>query len=200
MKKRLLSLMLCLVMALSLVPMTAYAVDYYGVMVGDTPITSDNCNDVFGDGTVSYKHNAEYNRGTLTLNGANITTYYKDTANNRTVGIYSSHDLTVYIGQEGARVDLRNLKCSGASYGIYVDGKLTFYTGYTTPDPMTVISAVGSGSNFGVYATGDIVIDSNWGVVEAFALLDADNFSRPATAWRWVSPIKFPLKAATCMP
>ena len=179
MKKRLLSLMLCLVMALSLVPMTAYAVDDYGVVVGGTRITSDNCNDVFGDGTVSYKHNAEYNRGTLTLNGANITTYYKDTANNRTVGIYSAHDLTVYIGQEGARVDLHNLKCSGASYGIYVDGKLTFYTDYTTPDPMTVISAAGSGSNFGAYATGDIVIDSNWGVVGAFACLDADNFSRP---------------------
>ena len=58
MKKRILSLLLCLVLCLSLMPMSAFAdgptpVTEYDLWVGDTQVTAQNYYDVLGDGTVS---------------------------------------------------------------------------------------------------------------------------------------------------
>lgn len=70
MKKRLLSGLLLLAMLLTLLPTMALADDvvHYGISVSETPVTSRNCTDVLGDGTVSY----DPKTNTLTLNNANL--------------------------------------------------------------------------------------------------------------------------------
>ena len=70
MKKRLLSVLLLLAMLLTLLPTMALADDVvdYGISVSETPVTSRNCTDVLGDGTVSY----DPKTNTLTLNNANL--------------------------------------------------------------------------------------------------------------------------------
>lgn len=74
MRKIIWSLVLCLAILLLILPMTACAEEDYGVIVGGTRITSANCGDVFGDGTVSYRRYAAYGR--LTLRNALITDAY----------------------------------------------------------------------------------------------------------------------------
>ena len=57
MKKRILSFLLCLVMALSLLPTAVFAADVvqYDTWVGGNRVTSANKDDVLGDGTVHYE-------------------------------------------------------------------------------------------------------------------------------------------------
>ena len=50
-----------------------YEREDYGLTIGNTVVKSDNRTDVLGDGKVSYVHDATNNSGTLTLNGASIT-------------------------------------------------------------------------------------------------------------------------------
>lgn len=74
MKRRVFSLLLCIVMMLSLLPTMAWAAEEgtYNVWVGDRQVTSANKGDVLGDGKVSF----EVVDGTPTLTiaeGANIT-------------------------------------------------------------------------------------------------------------------------------
>ena len=69
-KLRQLSLLLTLLLAL---PQTAWGQTTYGITIGGTPITSDNKDNVLGDGKVSFTPATDSNpTNTLTLSGANI--------------------------------------------------------------------------------------------------------------------------------
>lgn len=67
----------------------------YDIYVGGRRVTSNNQDDVFGDGTVAYAY--DYDRGvhTLTLNNADIDSY--SCVNVDTAGIYSSYSEPLYI-------------------------------------------------------------------------------------------------------
>lgn len=73
--KRWLSVLLCMLLCIFMLPATASAAENYGFKVYDdeqkvaVEVTSDNAENVLGDGTVYY--NALTN--TLTLNNANLT-------------------------------------------------------------------------------------------------------------------------------
>lgn len=82
MKKQILSILLTLCMALSLVPTAVLAagadVLQFDISVADkdgnaVQITSLNQNDVLGDGKVSFVYDAENEKGILTLNGAELS-------------------------------------------------------------------------------------------------------------------------------
>lgn len=67
----------------------------YDIYVGGRRVTSNNQDDVFGDGTVAYAY--DYDRGihTLTLNNADIDSFGR--MNGDTAGIYSSYSEPLYI-------------------------------------------------------------------------------------------------------
>ena len=70
----------------------------YGVWVGGVQVTSDNAEDVLGDGTVSY----DAVTSTLTLDNANITDCYHivNYDNVMCYGLYFTHSLNLYVKGE----------------------------------------------------------------------------------------------------
>lgn len=48
------AVLLCLCMAVTLLPITAFAAENYGVTVNNIAVTDENADDVLGDSTVSY--------------------------------------------------------------------------------------------------------------------------------------------------
>jgi len=83
MKKRLLSTLLTVCMALTLLPTAALAATDYGIWVGTTQVTSANTSNVLGDtGTVTYDPTSN----TLTLNNANITSLCPPGTNGNSFG------------------------------------------------------------------------------------------------------------------
>lgn len=99
-------------------PKAAFAEEDYGVIVGNTRITSANCDDVFGDGTVSYRRHAAYGR--LTLRNAQLTDAYTFAAG-KAAAIYTvPGSFPLEISVAGSTViDLRGQ--SGTCYGIYTE-------------------------------------------------------------------------------
>ena len=90
MKKRLTAILLCLCMALTLLPATVFAVEDYNLVVAGVNVTSENAADILGDGKVSYDPDTK----ALTLNNAVLNS-----------GIYRSFlvagdDLTVNVTGE----------------------------------------------------------------------------------------------------
>lgn len=68
----------------------------YGIFVGGVELTSENCDDVFGDGTVSFDPETV----TLSLNNAHITGGY-EIQYEETAGIYVNHKTTLTINLIG---------------------------------------------------------------------------------------------------
>ena len=84
--KKILSLLLVIAMMVTLaVTVSAEETTAYDLYVGGVQVTSDNLNDVLGDGTVSF----DPTTNTLTLNGANISTDEN--------GIEADIDLTIVL-------------------------------------------------------------------------------------------------------
>ena len=81
----------------------------YDIWVAGTQISNENADDVLGDGTVSYDPSIN----TLTLNGANITTAYKDEFGDQ-YGIYAAANLRVEL------VGMNTITLSGSGRGISV--------------------------------------------------------------------------------
>ena len=90
MKKRILSVLLAVCMAVCLVPTTAFAgmfddvkpidpitgdvtIFNYDISVGGVKVTNKNQSDVLGDGKVSFRYDVVNSKGVLTLNGAHIS-------------------------------------------------------------------------------------------------------------------------------
>lgn len=67
-RSRALAIVLLLVLCLGLLPATVFAVEDYKITVSGIQVTSENANDVLGNGTVSYDHETK----TLTLNNADL--------------------------------------------------------------------------------------------------------------------------------
>lgn len=67
-RSRALAIVLLLVLCLGLLPATVFAVEDYKITVAGIQVTSENANDVLGNGTVSYDHETK----TLTLNNADL--------------------------------------------------------------------------------------------------------------------------------
>ena len=72
MKKRILSLILCLVLCLSLLPMNTFAATEYDIWVGGVQVTDTNKDDVLGDGKVRYVPASGTEDATLYLTNATI--------------------------------------------------------------------------------------------------------------------------------
>lgn len=144
-------------------------VEEYDVWVGDTLVTSQNKNNVLNNGKVTYAPDTQ----TLTLTDATITgegnrqytSMIKDAC-----GIYSKHDLTIKLIGDNNKVQGAAEQPDG-SYGIFVDGRLTFIDGRTdttdsTATPSITVSG-GTSSNRGnawvpgVYASGITVKNCN---------------------------------------
>ena len=139
----------------------------YDVWVGDTQITSANKDSI--QNGVTYDPATK----TLTLNGANITgapnrqytSMIKDAC-----GIYAKHDLTVALVGTNTINTSENLEAQlNGSYGIFVEGRLTFIDGRTdTTGSTPSITVSGGKSNNsgnawvpGVYASGIMVNNCN---------------------------------------
>ena len=156
-------------------PKTA-SVEHYGVWIGSTELTSANTTSISG---VSYEPTTQ----TLTLNGANITgapnrqytSMIKDAC-----GIYAKHDLTIKLIGDNNKVQGAAEQPDG-SYGIFVEGRLTFIDGRTdTTGSTPSITVSGGKSNNsgnawvpGVYASGITVKNCNVTAIGGTATSDS---------------------------
>ena len=139
MKKRKWSLFILSVLLISMFQMNVLAMDLSeraGINVCGTEITSENANDVLGDGSVSY----DIENDILTLKNASISVDVEGSD-----GIDTAGDLTIVL--EG-----KNTIVSAAGCSIDVDGNLT-------------IKGEGSlearGAVFGIYSGGNLIIGGN---------------------------------------
>ena len=64
--KRWISVLLCMLLCVAMLPTMAFAAENYKVLVGGVWITSDNADDVLGDGSVIYDKESN----TVTMNNA----------------------------------------------------------------------------------------------------------------------------------
>ena len=142
-------------------------VEEYDVWVGDTLVTSQNKNNVLNDGKVTYAPDTQ----TLTLTNATITgapnrqytSKIKDAC-----GIYAKHDLTIKLIGDNNKVQGAAEQPDG-SYGIFVEGRLTFIDGRTDTTGSTPSITVSGGTSNnsgnawvpGVYASGITVKNCN---------------------------------------
>ena len=133
----------------------------YNVWVGEVEVTNKNKNNVLNDSKVTYDPDTQ----TLTLTNATITgegnrqytSMIKDAC-----GIYAKHDLTIKLIGDNNKVQGAAEQPDG-SYGIFVDGRLTF-----TSDSNGSLTVSGGKSNNsgnawvpGVYASGITVKNCN---------------------------------------
>ena len=106
-----------------------YERDTYGLTIGNTVVKSDNRTDVLGDGKVSYVHDATNNSGTLTLNGASITSTSTPTIDS------SLGSLTVKLA------GTNTINCgSNNAFNLAANSGLNFTADGTSPGQLTISS------------------------------------------------------------
>ncbi len=148
MRKRIFSILLTLCMVLSLMPTVAFGADSYEVWVGGIQVTSDNANDVLGDGTVSY----DAVSNTLTLNNASITNACTPMGSDY-AAIYASTALNIHLN--GINTVIAPAATTGNSYGVYCGNQLSI-TGAGS------LCAMGGKANiysFGIYSLYGVSIE-----------------------------------------
>ena len=129
MKKRFLSMLLCLCLLLTMLPTVALADNYteYDVWVGGTRITSENAGGVQGDG-ISGSVIYDADNQNLILNDAHITSWSTRAQTGNTsdilAGIYSAGDLTITLRGENTVDTSAALKSNEGNRGIFSLGKL----------------------------------------------------------------------------
>ena len=180
-KRKLLSIVLSLAMALSLLPATALAAqeESYQVWVGGTQVTSSNMNDVLDDGKVVYTPATDEAAAKLTLTDATITgadeAAYSEMLS---AGIISYSPLELVLsGTNTIRVpDKRytyGILARDTSLTISGDGSLTITCGNgegsygivagtdLTINGGTITAQTGTGTNFtyGISANGTVTIN-----------------------------------------
>ncbi len=148
MKKRLLSGLLLLSMLLTLLPTMALAddVEDYYIDVNENDVTSQNCTDVLGDGTVSYDPETE----TLTLNNAKLYQIWA-----------GKTDLTLKL--VGANTVSGNGECEGLiiAHGLTITGNGSL-TVTSSQENGTAIDLQGSGYR---QKSGDVTLYGRWATV-----------------------------------
>ena len=148
MKKRILSIALCLIILCSLLPISAMAAETYKIWVGGVQITSDNAENVTGDG-ISGKVSYDAATKTLTLENATITGVYDfNTTFHDVAGIYAEMAITIRLIGENT---VTSAFQGGSSYGIFIrSGQLNF----SGDGHLTVTAADAPGYwSVGVYAS-----------------------------------------------
>ena len=88
------AVLLCLCMAVTLLPITAFAAENYGVTVNNIAVTDENADDVLGDSTVSY----DVASNTLMLNGTNLTQIQNNTGKDFTIKLCGENTVAITAG------------------------------------------------------------------------------------------------------
>lgn len=146
--KRWIVVLLCMLLCVGMLPTMAFAAESYGFRVYDgkkgiaVEVTSDNANDILGDGTVSY--NAAAN--TLMLNNAALTSPEYPGASS--IAVPSAID--VYTRDQNLKIELTGENTISGDRCIFVSGSLEI----TGSGSLNV-----TGYTYGVYAGGDLTID-----------------------------------------
>ena len=148
--KKITALFLALALCLSLCTVTAFAVDSYTPWVGGVQVTSENADDVLGDGTVSYDSDTK----TLTLNNANISGTYE---------YQSGYEAMIYSAMGDLTINLigNNTLKSTNTYADGIDAAGGCNVTVTGSGTLTIDSAY-YGFYIGSYdvAGGDLIFDS----------------------------------------
>ncbi|MEA4934687.1 MAG: InlB B-repeat-containing protein, partial [Lawsonibacter sp.] len=171
MKRRILSIFMCLCMTLCLLPTAALAegITQYDIWVGGVRVTSENASGVTGPGitgTVSYAN------GTLTLSGASITGAYTD-SNSHSAAIYASTALTVIL--TGVNTAVGPYTASGYSYGVYCYGALAI-NGSGSLNAVGGAETGPDGSSYGVYGGSSVTISGNTKVTATGGSADGNSY------------------------
>ncbi|MET0016562.1 S-layer homology domain-containing protein [Oscillibacter sp.] len=162
MKKRFLSILLSVCMVLTMLPTVAFAADDYGICVGTTKVTSDNANNVLGNGTVTY----DAGTNTLTLIGATITSVTQpgsgtEQSGNASItgGIFkNSGDLNIVL--HGTNTIGLSTNSSFGVAGIYTGGQLSIKGTSTSTDSLSVVSTFTTqGEAMGIRGNTGVTID-----------------------------------------
>ena len=122
--KKVISILLCIMLVLSVAPLSAFAIDTYDLWVGGVRVTSENASAITGEGISG---NASYNAetATLTLEGATLTGLYCfNNKNEFYAAVYSAGSLTVELIGDN-RIESVDIKDSFSYNGIYSDANLT---------------------------------------------------------------------------
>lgn len=153
------AVLLCFCMAVTLLPMTAFAADL-GVTVNGMAVTDENAADVLGNGTASY----DAATNTLTLNGANLTQIQNNTGKAFTIKVVGDNTVAIDTGstnliESNAPLTITGaagatLKLSGANRNSYI--KCINAEGSVTVEMITLILT--NSSNAGISSTGNITI------------------------------------------
>ena len=155
----------------------------YDVWVGRTQVTSTNKGNVLNDSNTTHAVTYDPATQTLTLTDATITgAPNRQYTSNITdaCGIYSKHDLTIKLIGDNNKVQGAAEQPDG-SYGIFVEGRLTFIDGRTdTTGSTPSITVSGGKSNNsgnawvpGVYASGITVKNCNVTAIGGTATSDS---------------------------
>ncbi|MEG6523835.1 S-layer homology domain-containing protein [Desulfotomaculum sp. 1211_IL3151] len=134
------------------------AVTEYSIWVGGTRVTSDNMNDVLGDGTVRYTPASSSPYPTLTLNNARITgALTSQTVPQRKYGIYTEYSLKIVL--EGSNTITTE---SGAySYAICVNNGHLTISGTGSLNAAGGKATYNQGASYGVYLDqGNLIVES----------------------------------------
>ena len=160
MRKRILSLLLCAVMIVGLMPMSVSALEeeQYPYVAG-TQITPENASNVLGDGKVSY----DTEENVLTLKNATIT------ADNEPYGIYAEGDLLIELVGEN-KITSSEVSDQNICAAIYSkNGNIRIFAGDNSDD--AVLTAVASLQNsetdyssYGIYGK-DIFVEDGVKVI-----------------------------------
>ena len=154
--KRLPALLLAILLCLNLLPVTAGAAAATTVKVGGVELSSttpyavtDSSGNVTTAGASSTNWNIKFENGTLTLDGANITTPCSGD-DGKTYGIYAVGDLTLVL-ENTSTVQSAD---TAFNYGVYINGSLTVSGSGS-------LTAGGSGENsYGVYVANAMTAES----------------------------------------
>lgn len=150
MKKRILSILLTVCIVLTMLPTTAFATTQYNVWVAGIQVTSDNKDNITGEGisgTVTYDPNTK----TLTLNNATIvntsSVYDEMSGSHNAFAIYAWQDLNIVLVGENTVTEActspvlnsKGILLLGA-FHMSGGGSLTVTSGSATISSMAIVS------------------------------------------------------------
>jgi hypothetical protein len=161
MKQKFLTVLLVFCLVLTLVPTTAFALDF-DVTINGTAVTDANADNVLGDGTVSY----DAATNTLMLNGANLTQIQNNTGKAFTIKVSGNNTVAINTGstdliETNAPLTVTGdaqatLKLSGANRNSSI--RCIDAQGSVTVESITLILT--NSNNTGIQTTGDITIQN----------------------------------------
>ena len=160
MKRRILSILMCLCMTLCLLPTAALAdgVTEYDIWVGGIRVTSENAGSVTGPGiTGTVNYNAESN--TLTLSGVSVTGAYAD-SNSHSAAIYASTSTALTVVLTGVNTAVGPYTANACSFGVYCSSALTI----NGTGSLNAVGGTEKGTycaSFGIFSNNSVTISGN---------------------------------------